>query len=1236
MVEDEVISLTSGESDREPEYVDRRTILEPPIRNVVEALGGYEGKVYRMGDEAYGCLKDLKKYWRKDDTDDERTVARIFWATRVLTNDLVPILLETAGKGHVEDKRAIACADLITAMTWPIDLAEELKELDEEMDRGTDYTTLLQSHLYYKAALLRPGVMQALFNIMLPCLAKDPKERKDRDVQIINVVLYLVRNLAFIKDLSSNVHLSSDQASFSALQSQYIKTLQETNFLDLLLTIASNAATDTMFNGWNTLVLEIFYLLFRGVKPSTLQNTRTLHQLLAIEDGRRRDFARYAPSRHSRFGTTISVKLNPKKIKDPYKDDSKGDNPAPAPAPAASSSSSSSQAFVLHRQQALNQEPGTILDLLKRQKGQKGKKVDELGREDNLSTDARTVLQGVARGFIESCFNPFLASLLKDIKSERPKITEKDNLRLLFITKWFLEFFLAVRSKQKEAGVAPGIDGAPWSFGLIGTVVERSWIIWVLKRMNGAMEEKPKLWTEWQAGIECLTQLLALIEVMGSSRPLSADGDGTELHEAAELVQQQLIYNGQVVDAALDGLRVYKEGTQSLAFLHASVHLAYNLFKMLERWGKAKGEAYVRKRAKPRKKRKSKAAAVGEHEDTGESEEEKEREEQEAVIEETMFTFDAFLMKFANPDIAHTLLTYLGRYQEFTSPECMKRVVGLMHRQAVRAKAEGLYFQVSTLDLFKSILANQKTLPKDQTSKDLLALITYLLRQFFKAVEADSFVLIEAFFPKNRGQWKKLSSWEPEAKDAGSGKAAADDARFPPDVQVKKGYSWSEQLGIAVAALRDGGKGDLVEWTKDILKIVIRQRMRVIEETDGARGKDSENQDANEADLDDEELRAALLAKGPSNEALAKITDYPIPYISDAQADAATKNPQLKLMFRLVRFFVQDDDAEELEWYVPAGVLVSDLQRSLHVIEQFEREPLDLGGKRAAQLLSKKAKRRRRRRADSGSEAEGAESDDEPRKKRERKKKEKEVYKSAQFIEDSDEEFGEDLDAFFAREKALREKMAIAAVDSALGIGTMRTTGTKKRRRRDGKAVASKKRKKAAADSDGDSDSDVALVSPATAAGRARGGSDEDSDDASDPFAGSRTPGTATTTPALDQDEHDASPAAAPKRPRPRPRPRPVFRKGGAGSGDPGPGGRSPASAANAGETGELASGAAGARIGSAGAERASPDRGADVDNVADVDGAAGSEGESDTGLGSRTARPTRRPRPTMILSDED
>jgi replication fork protection complex subunit Tof1/Swi1 len=75
--------------------------------------------------------------------------------------------------------------------------------------------------------------------------------------------------------------------------------------------------------------------------------------------------------------------------------------------------------------------------------------------------------------------------LLKDIKSERPKISEKDHLRLLYVTKWFLEFFLCVRSKKTSQ-----VDHNKWSFGLIAEVTERGWIIWVLKRMREAVEEK--------------------------------------------------------------------------------------------------------------------------------------------------------------------------------------------------------------------------------------------------------------------------------------------------------------------------------------------------------------------------------------------------------------------------------------------------------------------------------------------------------------------------------------------------------------------------------------------------------------------------------------------------------------------------------------------------------------------------------------------------------------------------
>jgi replication fork protection complex subunit Tof1/Swi1 len=151
------------------------------------------------------------------------------------------------------------------------------------------------------------------------------------------------------------------------------------------------------------------------------------------------------------------------------------------------------------------------------------------------------------------------------------------------------------------------------------------------------------------------------------------------------------------------------------------------------------------------------------------------------------------------------------------------------------------------------------------------------------------------------------------------------------------------------------------------------------------------------------------------------------------------------------------DASDEPQWYIPAGIEPPDLQRSLTVIEQFETTPLDLEGKRAAQLLRKKRqtrrRRRRRRTTASGSEGEAKEDDDSDddddvrKRKVARKAREQEKYMSAQFIEDSDEEYGRDIDGFFAREAALRERTALAAIDSLSHIGTMRPTGTKKRRR---------------------------------------------------------------------------------------------------------------------------------------------------------------------------------------------
>ncbi|KAI0703047.1 timeless protein-domain-containing protein [Cytidiella melzeri] len=1083
---DDVVDISSGE---EESHNERRSILLEPIRSVVDALGGQEGGRYRLGDECYGCLKDLKKFWRKDETDDERTVARIFWETRVLPNDLVPILLETAGKGLFEDKRAVACADLMTAMTWPIDVAEELRELDEVMDKGTDYTQLVQSHLRYKAAIVRIDVMQALLGIVLPCFAKSKKKRAQRDNQVIGVILYLIRNLAFIRDLPANMHGSADQAEYSSLQNRLVKVLSETQFLELLLTMASNGDGDPMYDSYNSLLLEIFYLLLRGVRPASLaadqskEPAQNLRRLLTVEDHRKRDIARNASSRHSRFGTTISVTLNPKAKSNARSGADAGDN--------AGEGSSSSPAFVLHRQRALHREAGSMLDAGKRTKLPKVK-VDELARDDNLSLESRLILQNAARTFLETAFNSFLASLLKDIKAERPKITEKDHLRLLYLTKWFLEFFLSQRASDKSA---------TWEFSMITEVTEAGWIVWVLRRMREAMEEKPKLWTELQAGVECLTQLILLIDCMISS------SDET-IAQAAETLQIQIIYNGEVLDTSLESVRVYKEGTQSLTYLDSSVHLAYALLRLLEKSSKNGGTGLVRKKRAPKRKKNLNDSAVPDvEEDPVESEEER---------GETVFTFDSFEQRFAHPDVTQTLMLYLARYREFKSPENMKRVVSLLHRQAIRAKAEGLFFKVSTLNLFKAILSEEKSLPREQAYKDLVALINYILRKFFKDVAEDPFLLVEAFYPKNKGRWKQHSSWEPPEKGTRRDDATVEN-RWPAEVKIKKGFSWSEQLGIAVKCIVEDSKTSLIDWVKEILSMVIGIRQRIIE------GVNEQSSKTSGLPNGDDNVEDAIRARRnlPPAEAKDKLTDYLIPYVTEEQATAATRNSQLKLMFRLLYFSILDEDADELEWYVPAAILPTDLQRSLDIINHFLEMPIDLGDKKASQLLSKKRRTRRTRRAPSDSDEEHME-EDEPRKRKrkEKKKKEDTQYRSAQFIDDSD--LDEDtIAAFLEQEKVLREKMALAGVSSGK-VATMKATGTKKRRRRmkanDGEVEVISDKEAQAQDSDtakSDSGSDVDVLSrPKSAAGS---------------IATASSP--------------EGRTLPTPNKPRPKPRPKPRVRK---------------------------------------------------------------------------------------------
>jgi replication fork protection complex subunit Tof1/Swi1 len=98
----------------------RFAIFMPAVQSLVNAVGGYETAttasgveeaVYRPGDSVLAVLKDLKRLWRKDDSDDERTVARCM-ARAGLMKELIALLIECTDRGEWGRKVSLVACKL--------------------------------------------------------------------------------------------------------------------------------------------------------------------------------------------------------------------------------------------------------------------------------------------------------------------------------------------------------------------------------------------------------------------------------------------------------------------------------------------------------------------------------------------------------------------------------------------------------------------------------------------------------------------------------------------------------------------------------------------------------------------------------------------------------------------------------------------------------------------------------------------------------------------------------------------------------------------------------------------------------------------------------------------------------------------------------------------------------------------------------------------------------------------
>lgn len=125
--------------------------------------------------------------------------------------------------------------------------------------------------------------------------------------------------------------------------------------------------------------------------------------------------------------------------------------------------------------------------------------------------------------------------------------------------------------------------------------------------------------------------------------------------------------------------------------------------------------------------------------------------------------------------------------------------------------------QGTTLELFRRIIDDRAYLPKTAPYKDLSKLITYILKKFFKAAQENPLIFLEIFYTHRKSSIDRivhLLATDNEDDEDNLPKKL----RMPAELEIKKSknYSWSQQVGIAVALLSNENRDDLITFIKDV------------------------------------------------------------------------------------------------------------------------------------------------------------------------------------------------------------------------------------------------------------------------------------------------------------------------------------------------------------------------------------------------------------------------------------
>lgn len=753
-------------------------VLRAHVSVLVSALGGPDHTsnlgLYKLGHDALACLKDLKRWLRSvDERNGTYDVALACAESGLVANDLTVILCqwdkpsESVKRTKTTDKIMLACLELLVLLTWPVDVNRNTLLKDY-----TARTSARRAQLAYKLHILafkNGGTLKAVIRLGLGPLTMERDDREPRDINILRLILFFIRNVLYIEALPASkapkaITNSSDLPNGMNPEdiglNAVLPAFEKNKVLMFLLSIAHSVQSDFTDDSFGLLVVECLSLLTRGVKSEALllpQRKRPveipgattqvptaasvvgmqLQDLLSEEDKRKRQQKNTVSTRHGRFGTLLSIQTP--------------DN---------------SSSYTVSGQEALASTHQT-LDKLDRTKS--WHKTSAFKYDSNAYVQKSPSYLSLASSLmllnfvdlllVSGSFNNllrFVGHHLTNISNDGDlggkgilDAVDEHELASYFLTiSWFLRYKRERHLHFVENMKSPLLDEDGLDYGSVGSALSEVNFILLISYFRASFESKN--FDSLHVAMICLREMLLISNtIFNKARTqeeidLATEEDINEDRELAEGIIRKLFSQKQFLDVVVNIPKVAsKHSPEYLSVVVAVVHIILKCFESL---ANEDVKLFIKSRRKMSKLNKQRGlnddSAFWHLIDRGSDEEDE--EDIRYITQERKLDYKNTEVKFFHTDTVSTHIAYLLRYEDLTHEE-IKRGISFFHRLLVLRKD---YVALYRLDFMNLIYRLRAFLPKSSSiRRHVEEFILYFMKKF--KVALDRFpVAVELLFPR--------------------------------------------------------------------------------------------------------------------------------------------------------------------------------------------------------------------------------------------------------------------------------------------------------------------------------------------------------------------------------------------------------------------------------------------------------------------------------------------------------